>query len=77
MIKVTYTSGIDLVEMWINPEEITYLKRYLRIGKIYSHMIKIGKDEIITIDEEQFNSILTYFNAKSREERINQILDDE
>jgi hypothetical protein len=40
-------------------------------------MIKIGKDEIITIDEEQFNSILTYFNAKSREERINQILDDE
>lgn len=79
--KIDARVGDDLVYrsdsvLYINPDKIgdTVYKVY---NPIISYTIKVeyGKSWL-WLTEESFNSLLTYFKAQERDDRINEILND-
>jgi len=82
-IKVD-TYGTSVTEYYIEPEEIKFLKkvenptiRYTstRVGYNNAYYIKIDS-EWHNISEDVFNEIMTYKNAITRQQIMNNILDE-
>ncbi len=82
-IKIN-TYGTSVTEYYIEPEEIKFLKkvesptsRYTstRVGYNTIYYIKIDS-EWHTISEDVFNEIMTYKNAITRQQIMNNILDE-
>jgi hypothetical protein len=82
-IKVD-TYGSSLTEYYIEPEEIKFLKKTQSPTRVYNstrvgyntiYSIKIDS-EWHNISEDVFNEIMTYKNAITRQQIMNNILDD-
>lgn len=77
MIKIEYEAGVELVELYIEPEDILYLKKINSSKGTATFLVRIKScDNPIHIAEKTFNQILAIKQSLWRDKQINSILDD-
>lgn len=77
MIKIEYEAGVDTIQMYVEPEEIMYIKKTTNWNGDSRFMIRIkGEKDSIGISEKVFEEILSVKQSLWRDKQINSILND-